>query len=124
MRSIIKHPLLACCVVVISLSLVACGERNPLIGKWEGETSLFGIRQTTSIEFTPKEIIIRQGNLSIGGSTLDLGKTENRSAMYYRMEGGKVLISEDNKAWMVVEMPDNNTASLNLGGIYMTLKRQ
>lgn len=125
MSKIFRCSVVASLLLFVVLGLTACGDSNPLIGKWEGKSTIGGMTQTSIIEFTAKEIIVRQAQMSIEGRPMNLGGSgETRAPIYYRVEGGKVLISKDNAQWEAVDMPDKNTIRFDMGFSVMTLKRK
>lgn len=125
MSKIFRRSVIASLLLLVALGLTACGNSNLLIGKWEGKSTVAGMTQTSIIEFTAKEIIVRQTQMSIAGRPMNLGGSgETRTPIYYRVEGGKVLVSKDNAQWETVDMPDKNTIRFDMGFSVMTLKRK
>lgn len=116
--------LILCCLL-----FVACGDSNPLIGKWEGSVDIsndvikqglqaVGVSTGMRIEFTQKELVITQG------------AKETRKAVRYRVESGKVYITDDTgktekkETWELIPMKDKDTIEYPImPGITATLKR-
>lgn len=116
--------LILCC-----LFFVACGDSNPLIGKWEGSVDIsndmikqglqtIGLNTDMRVEFTPKELILTQGAKEI------------RKAVRYRVENGKVYITDDTgrtekkETWELIPMKNKHTIEYPImPGLTATLTR-
>ena len=116
-------------LLLFCLLIAACGESNPLIGKWEGSMDLgndvikqglqaMGLDTSLKIQFTDKEKITTHGT------------TEQRQAVLYRVENGKVSIAEGtgkaekSQAWQIITIKDKNTIEYPvMPGITVTLTR-
>ena len=116
-------------LIVFCLLLTACGDSNPLIGKWAGSVDIsnpmikqslqaVGISTDMRLEFTDKELVITQGT------------KETRKAVRYRVEKDKVYITDDTgktekkETWELIPMKDKDTIEYPIiPGITATLKR-
>ena len=116
-------------LLLFCLLIAACGESNPLIGKWEGSVDLgndvikqglqaMGLDTSLKIQFTDKEMITIRGT------------TEQRQAVLYRVKDGKVSVAEDtgkaekSQTWQIIPMKDKNTIEYPvMPGVKVTMTR-
>jgi hypothetical protein len=113
------------CVVTLFL-LCACGDSNPLIGKWQGEVKSGDAlvneamkgqmgNSERSLTFTGSEMIIATGSV------------EKREKVTYKKNSeNSWSISNDNgKTWVQFELKDSDTLVQDLGmmGMKLILKR-
>jgi hypothetical protein len=110
-------------LICLSLFLYACGDTNPLIGKWglvvnTGKTDIDAILKDTgalemTMEFSKSEMIVTHGS------------TEQRVKVTYRKnEDNSWSVSPDGgKVWQKFIFKDENTFIQNAGIMNLTFKR-
>ena len=124
-----KFPMLRYLVCLSALLLLcACGDSNPLIGKWKADVSVSSGNADVDAMMKKMSGGSMEGHMTFTSSEMVAvrGSNEQRTKVSYRKDSDKSwsVSADGGKSWERFDVKDNDTIEQNAGaGIKLVLKR-